>query len=398
MEELALLGGPPIRTEPFPWPLAGPEEVAAVHGVVTSGVWGHAMSPECQVTMFEREFAEHYGIGYAITTTSGSTALEVALRTVAVGPGDEVITPALTWVAPQLAAVMVGADPVFVDVKPATYCLDPSGIEAAITPRTKAIIPVHIGGNPCDMDRIMSIADRHDLIVIEDCAQAHGSRYKGRLTGTIGHLGCFSFEKSKLMTAGEGGMVITNDSSWGNGAYRFVNTGMGYGASAMVPEGVARWNLRMTEFQAAILRVQLTRLEVERATRSSHAAVLDEHISLIPGLSPLECASAQNYYSYVFKYDAAQFSGVPVEMFREALKAEGLPCFSSASHQLSYHPTLFHSPRKSYDGVRLAVAEKARYHEAVGIHATRALLDTDRGIGDIVGAIAKVTENIERLL
>ena len=200
------------------------------------------------------------------------------------------------------------------------------------------------------------------------------------------------------MTAGEGGMVITNDSSWGNGAYRFVNTGMGYGASAMVPEGVARWNLRMTEFQAAILRVQLTRLEVERATRSSHAAVLDEHISLIPGLSPLECASAQNYYSYVFKYDAAQFSGVPVEMFREALKAEGLPCFSSASHQLSYHPTLFHSPRKSYDGVRLAVAEKARYHEAVGIHATRALLDTDRGIGDIVGAIAKVTENIERLL
>ena len=119
---------------------------------------------------------------------------------------------------------------------------------------------------------------------------------------------------------------------------------------------------------------------------------------MIPGLSPLERASAQNYYSYVFKYDAAQFSGVPVDMFREALNAEGLPCFSSASHQLAYHPTLFHSPRKSYDGVRLAVAEKARYQEAVGIHGNRALLDTDRGIEDIVGAISKVTDNIGRLL
>ncbi len=296
------------------------------------------MSPDCQVATFEREFAEHYGVDYAITTTSGSTALELALRTVSVGPGDEVITPALTWVAPQLAVVLVGADPVFVDVTSGTRCLDPDRIEEAITPRTKAIIPVHLGGNPCDMSRIMEVASRHDLIVIEDCAQAHGSRYEGRLTGTIGHIACFSFERSKLLTAGEGGMIVTSNPAWGCAAYRFANAGMEYGASARAPAGVMRWNYRMTEFKATILRVQLTRLEAERSARAANAAVLDEQLAGIDGLRPLALAREQNYYSYVFRYDAEQFGGVPVETFREALRAEGLPCFSSASHQLAYHP------------------------------------------------------------
>ena len=398
MAMLGLNGGEPYRTDPFSWPLVGPEEVAAIQEVLASGVWGHAMSPDCQVTSLEREFAEHYGVDYAITTTSGSTALEVALRTIGVGSGDEVITPALTWVAPQLAVVLVGADPIFVDVTSATYCLDPNCLEEAVTSRTKAIIAVHLGGNPCDMDEIMRVADQHGLVVIEDCAQSHGAEYKGRLTGTIGDLGCFSFEKSKLMTAGEGGMIITSNGHWGNDAYRFVNAGMQYGALPRSAEAFTHWNHRMTEFQAAVLRVQLRRLEHERAARVENAAYVDDQMSQIAGLTPLNRAPAQNYYSYVFKYDAARFGGVSVDMFRKALTAEGLPCFSSASHQLAYHPSMFSSPRKDYGDVRAPAAEKARYEEAVGIQASRALLDGGQDAKDIVGAILKTTEHASELL
>ena len=397
MATLALKGGQPVRTKPFPWPRVGPGEVAAVQAVLKSGVWGHAMSPDCQVTTFEREFAQHYGVDYAITTTSGSTALEVALRTVGIGPGDEVITPSLTWVAPQLSAVLVGADPVFVDVRPGTYCLDPERTKEAITSRTKAIIPVHLGGNPCEMDEIMRIAHHHELLVIEDCAQSHGSKYNGKLTGTIGHLACFSFERSKLMTAGEGGMIITDNAAWANDAYRFVNAGMEYGASASSTERLMRWNFRMTEFQAAVLRVQLTRLEEEKATRANNATYLDRQISQIDGLQPLQYAPEQNYYSYVFRYDASQFGNLPAETFRKALGAEGVPCFSSASHQLAYHHSLFYSPRRNYNDVYCPAAERARYQEAIGIPASGALLEASHDMDDIVNAIVKITENTQQL-
>lgn len=398
MARLAICGGVPLRKQRFCWPVAGEEEKRAVLEVVVGGRWGHAMDPECNVTRFEKEYASYYGVKYAVSVNSGSTALEVALRTAGIGPGDEVITPPLTWVATQLAPVMVGADPVFVDVAPENYCMDPEKIEAAITPKTRAIIPVHIGGYLCEMDRIMEIARKHNLLVIEDCAQAHGSRYKDKLAGTVGDFGCFSFEISKLMTAGEGGMVITDHDDWGNYAYSFTNAGKAYGNQGGYPKGkIMGWNLRITEFQAALLRIQLRNLEEQKKKRIENAKYLSGQISEIEGIKPVKQTPDQNYYSYLFKYDPRYFKDVPVQRFREALDAEGIPCFSSVSHQLAYKMFQFCSPRKNYENVSCPVAEQAYYQEAVGIKASGTLLGKKEDMDDIVKAILKIKENAEEI-
>ncbi len=398
MAKLALKGGTPQRTKPYPWPIVGEKEKRAVLEVVESGVWGHAMVPECKVTEFENMFAKHYGVKYAISVHGGSVALEIALRSAGIGLGDEVLTTALTWVAPQLAPVIVGADPVFIDVDPETFCMDAEKIEAAITPKTKAIIPVHLGGNMCDMDRIMEIAAAHDLLVIEDCAQAHGSRYKGNLVGTMGHLACFSFEASKILTAGEGGMIITNDDEKGTFCYSYANAGWDYGNKNSPATGKLRWNLRMTEFQAALLSIQLKTMEKSRLKRVRNAEYLNDKISRIEGLNILPLNPNQNFYSYLFKYDSESFQNVPVDVFREALSAEGIPIFSSASHQLSYDPLLFHSPRRKYDDIHCPVAEKTRYKEAVGIRAAGVLMYGKADMDDIVNAIIKIKMNIAELV
>ena len=363
MAKLAICGGEPLREKPFPsWPVFDDRERSAISQVLESGKWGHAHSPESRTVAFERAFAEYHGVSYAVSVTSGSTALEIPLRAAGIGYGDEVITPPTTWVATNLAPVMIGADPVFVDVDPDTYCLDPDKIEEAITPKTKAIVVVHLGGYLCDMDRINEVATRHHLVVIEDCAQAHGSRYKGKLVGTIGDFGSFSFEKSKLMTAGEGGMAITNHHNWGKYAYSLANAGALYGGQPGRYDGgsIPGWNARMTEFQAAILSVQLTRLEEHRRKRAENAAYLKEKLSQIEGISTLRQDPNQNYYSYIFKYDARHFQDVSVWRFREAVAAEGVPCFSSASHQFPvYRSPVFMSPRRSYRHINCPVAERA---------------------------------------
>ncbi len=398
MPNLAIKGGDPVRTEPFPWPIVSEDEKKAVTEVVESGVWGHAMKPDSRVTRFEKEFADFHGVNCAISIHGGSTALEVAMRSLGIGDGDEVITPALTWVAPQLAAVIVGADPVFVDVSPKNYCMDPDRVEDAITERTKAIIPVHLGGYLCDMEGILAIAGKHDLYVIEDCAQAHGSRYKGKLVGTMGDMGCFSFEASKIMTAGEGGMIITDDRDRAEYCYSYVNAGFSYGNIPCAGEDRIRWNLRMTDFQAALLSVQLGKLEERKKKRIENVKYLNEKLSGIGGIATLDFDPEQNYYSYVFKYDSSSFGDLPIQSFRDALRAEGIPCFSSASDQLAYHPSLFTSPRRSYRDVHCPEAEKARYKEAVGIRGSGTLLGEKEDMDDIVKAVRKIKDNFDELL
>jgi len=400
MAELALCGGQPLRKKPFsPWPIFDEQERVAVHEVFESGKWGHLMSPEDKVTAFEKQFAEYHGVKYAIALANGSVALEAALNTVGIGFGDEVITPATTWVATNLAPVMVGADPVFVDVEPDTYCIDPSKIESAITPKTKAIIVVHLGGWVCDMNWIMDIANRHNLIVIEDCAQAHGSLYEGRIVGTIGHFGCFSFEATKLMTSGEGGMVITNDDDWADYLYCYTHAGIKYGNRGKYSKGrIAGWNLRITEFQAVILTCQLHRLEQQKNKRIENAEYLSEKLAKIEGIEPLQPQVGQNYYSYMFKYDSRYFSDVPAQIFRSAIRAEGISCFSSASHQHPvYRSPVFHSPRRSYDDVYCPVAERAFTEEAVGLQATWVLLGEIKDMDDIVEVLLKIKQNAQEL-
>lgn len=401
MPELAVLGGNPTRTTPFsPWPIFDDCERVKMRDVLESGKWGHVMSPADKVTELERLFAEYYGVKYAIAVASGSVALDAALRTARVTEGDEVITTPTTWVAPALAAVMVGANPVFVDIRDDNYCIDASLIEAAVTPRTKAIIPVHLGGYVCDMGVIVAIAKRHNLTVIEDCAQAHGSRYESSLVGTVGDFGCFSFEATKLMTSGEGGMVITNNDEFAEYLYCFTHAGVQYAnRGSGYPKGrIAGWNMRITEFQAVLLMCQLSRLEEHRARRSENAAYLSRRLQEIRGIAPLPHRPDQNFYSYMFKFDTDLFSGAPVQAFRAALRAEGIPCYSSASHQLPvYRSHAFLSPRVDYSETYCPAAERAFESEAVGLQATWTLLGSRRDMDDIVAAVKKIQSHSSEL-
>ena len=209
MSKLAILGGKPTRAEPYPaWPVHDERDVSAVTAVIRSGHWGGYPYPRPQTAEFARRFAEMQGGGYAVVMVNGTVTMEVALRAANVGWGDEVIVPAYTFQATAAAPMSAGAIPVMVDIDPQTYCMDPKQVEAAITPRTKAFIPVHVAAQMADMDAIMDIAERHDLIVIEDAAHAHGAKWRERGAGTIGHFGSFSLQSSKILTTGEGGVLL----------------------------------------------------------------------------------------------------------------------------------------------------------------------------------------------
>jgi len=223
-EDLALYGGPKTIDKNFPWPIFDENEVNAVAEIVKSGVWAN---PNCDglVAEFEKEFAAYCGAKYAITCVNGSVALRLALMACGVKPGDEVIIPPYTFIATASIVGEANCVPVFVDIDPNTYNLDPVAVEKAITPRTKAIIPVHFAGQACDMDAIMAIAKKHNLKVIEDTAHAHGGEYKGKKLGSIGDAGCFSFQSSKNLTSGEGGIVVTNDEQIANMVDSLRNVG-----------------------------------------------------------------------------------------------------------------------------------------------------------------------------
>jgi len=399
MAELAIKGGQPVRTRPFhEWPIVTDEEVKAVTKVVESGKWGHTPQETEEAEQLRERLAAYHNVDYAILTTNGSTALELALRNLGVGHGDEVITPGCTWCATNLSPVIAGADPVFVDATPDNYTMNPDLIEEAITPRTKAIIVVHLGGYLCDMDRIMEVANKHGLPVIEDAAQAHGGKYKDRMVGSIGAFGCFSFERSKLMTAGEGGLVLTNDEYLSDPPYGNHVTGKQAEKIAESRDQMFGWNYRMTEFQVAVLLIQLDRLEEQRLKRVENAEYLKERLQQIEGVAALKQSLDQNYWSYLFKYDSAYFQDVPKQTFQEALRAEGIPLFASPSDQgPAYRSPYFYSPRRDYSDVYCPVAEKAFEEEAIGFSATWMLLDEKEDMDDIIDAIVKIKQNIDEL-
>jgi len=408
MSVLAVNGGEPLRREPFFQRFVhGEEENRAVAEVVENGRWGHIIAYPMlfgndvesisKVESLSEKFQTYYGTEYAIPVTNGSEALEIALRNAGVGYGDEVITTPTTWLAPAMAAVLVGADPVFVDIHPDTYCIDPERIEEAITPRTKAVIAVHLGGYPCDMEAIMRIAERHGLKVIEDCAQAHGTRINGKLVGSFGHFGCFSFEISKFMTAGEGGMVIGSYDALEERVYGFLGRSWSLIWEKLTTQGrkLVGWNARMTEMQAALLEVQLTRIEEQKALRRKNAARLNDRLAQIGGITPLRQAPDQNFYTYIMKYDASAFAGVPKEAFIQALNKEGVPC--SSHHQLTYRNDFFYSPRVDYSRVRCPVAERAYDEEAIYLPAFWMLLGSEKDMDDIADAICKIKEHAGEL-
>ena len=326
---LALHGGTPVRTRPFGgWPVFGHEEEEALLAALRSGTWGSLDGTF--VTRFEQEFAAFQGARYGIACVNGTLALSVALKALGIGPGDEVLVPPYTFIATASAALMIGAIPVFVDVDPETLLIDPSLIDAAVTPRTKAIIPVHHAGSPADMDGVMAAARRHGLRVVEDAAQAHGAAWRGTPVGAIGDIGTFSFQSSKTINAGEGGAMVTNDPELDELLWSYRNVGRRRGGEWYEHVRLG-WNLRMTEFQAAIILEQMKRFPAQRAYRADSAAYLSARLAEIPGVVPLRVpdgVTAHSWYSYHWRWLGAAGGGLPKRVFAEALRAEGIPVFA----------------------------------------------------------------------
>ncbi|MFO0946021.1 MAG: DegT/DnrJ/EryC1/StrS family aminotransferase [Planctomycetota bacterium] len=387
--------------------------------VVRSGQWwfnhcGAASGnpvPEAEgskVVEFQRKFAQYHGCQFGIACANGTAALEVALKALGIQPGDEVICPPYTFVATANAVLQVNGIPVFVDIDPDTYNIDPTKIEAAVTPRTKGIIPVHFGGQPADMATILKIAEKRGLFVLEDAAHAHGGKWRDKFCGSIGHAGTFSFQASKNMTAGEGGMVITNDRTLAERIESLVWCGRKHG-HPWYEFFELGWNYRLTEFQAAILLCQLERLEEQTARRDENAQYLSRLLNAIPGIRPIERApdtTIHTQHVYMIRYDSAGFGGLPRDLFLKALHAEGIPAIAGYTFSLFDNPMYreqrfwnsnfpiqstqnprpmdYHDYRKS-----CVVSERACKGEAVWL-AQSIFLGTRQDMDDIASAFRKI--------
>ncbi|MCB9521625.1 MAG: DegT/DnrJ/EryC1/StrS family aminotransferase [Myxococcales bacterium] len=415
--KLAINGGTPVASAPprVDWPEYDDGDRKRLIEVLESRSWGGFPAPAPRTAEFGAAFAARHGAKFGVGVTNGSVTLEVALGALDIQAGDEVIAPCYTWVATAACAVHMNAVPVLVDVDPATYCIDCDQVEAAITERTRAIIPVHLGANMADMDRLMAIADKRGIPVIEDCAHAHGAAWRGRGAGSIGSIGSFSFQSSKLMTAGEGGAVITSDGTLAQRLQSIVNCGRkepGYDGFDGWPLGV---NARMTEFQAAVLIGQLERLDEATRRRAEGAAALARGLAEVGGLAPLsvdERVTTRAAYQLVMRYDPSAFGGAHRDAFLRALNAEGIEAYGPFYVPLPDHK-LFNAESRHWpmlrerygDGIKAAnargelqfpVAARAAYDEAVWLHYPY-LMAGQGAIDTIVEAVAKIRANAHEL-
>lgn len=395
--ELAINGGTPVRQRPFQsWPIWDARDEQALLRALHSGEWGIGGE---ETQLFEAEFAAVHGVRHALTVPTGTAALEAALRACGVGYGDEVIVPPYTFVATASACLLVGAIPVFADIDPETYMIDPDAVAAAITPRTRAIVPVHIGGYPADMDRISELAHTHGLRIIEDACQAVGASWRGRMVGTIGDMGCFSFQSSKNINSGEGGAVITNDDELESRCWSFKNCGR-------VREGV--WyqhevlgdNFRMSQFQAAILRAQLTRMEEWATRREENGRYLAAGLREIGGLIPQRedaRVTRHGYHLVVVRYQSEAFGGWSRERFMEALRAEGIPA-APGYVPLYQAGGIIQGTRALRQALGLGegvashcpVTERVCAEESIWLVGQSALLGTREDMDDILTAVARI--------
>ncbi|PWH17279.1 MAG: hypothetical protein DDG60_02530 [Anaerolineae bacterium] len=413
MSDLAILGGPKTRTEPYPaWPVWDERDLQAVTEVIRSGRWGGYPYPGPKTAELARRFAELQGGGYAVPMVNGTVTMEVALRAAGIGWGDEVIVPAYTFQATASAPMAAGAIPVIVDIDPNNYCLDPRAAEKAITPRTKAILPVHLGHQMADMDAIMALAERHNLVVIEDCAHAHGAKWRGRGAGTIGHFGSFSLQSSKTLTSGEGGILLCRTPELAAKAASIIDCGrphaLGGGPEDDSQEYQVGGNFRLSELQAALALVGLERFPEQARQREAMAAYMDEALSEIPGVRVLprdERHTTRSFYRYIFAIDPAEF-GVEHDVFCAALEAEGVDCW--VGYEAMHRYRLF-QPQTSrlavpnafpqyfdFQNMHLPEAERACQREAVWLD--EAIFRAGRqGVDDAAAAIKKIRQHAEEL-
>jgi len=415
MAKLAYRGGRPVRRTPFaPWPEFDKREERYLLKTLRSRNWGGFPSPNERAAEFAAKFAAAHNAKYGVCAANGTVTLEMALKAGGLVAGDEVITTPYTWVATAAAPVTVNMVPVFVDVDPDTYCLDPELIEAAITPRTRAVICVHLGSTICDLDALKRIAKKYSLVLIEDCAHAHGGAWKGKGVGAHGDFGSFSFQSSKLMTAGEGGLVTTNTKHYEMLLQSLVNCGRKDPGYDRYSGRVLGWNYRLSDLQAAVLLAQLARLPKVTAKRQRNALYLTKQLDKIAGITTLkrdQRITTSPHYQYIFKYDPAGFKGLHRDDFLTALAAEGVELDGDFYVPVYENPlfavTALDWPmiKKRYgDAIpgsrklpKCPVSTRAAYHEACWLHYP-ALMGTRADVDDVVAAIRKVQEHVDEIL
>lgn len=402
MPELAIHGGTPVRTTPYPaWPVHDHTERERLLAVLESGRW---WATEGTVTReFEAAWGRFHGTGPAVACTNGTHAIELLLTAAGIGEGDEVIVPAWSFLATMSAVLTVNATAVLVDVDPGTGCIDPVQAEAAVTDRTRAVLAVHIAGHPADMTALVELCRRRGLALLEDCAHAHGSTWEGRPVGTFGQGGTFSFQASKLMTAGEGGAVVSADDTVLEAARSYANCGRVPGAW-FYRHVLLGGNDRMTEWQAAVLLAQLERFPEQQARRNANAQWLNTELAKIPGVVPQARdprTTSQGNYCYVVMIDP-EVVGASREQVRLALAAEGIPLTMS-------YPPLHHlevvtaadglAPRYRTPGhVRAGALPVTERLADTSLWCKTAVLMGERADAQhVVDAVAKVVAHAEEL-
>jgi L-glutamine:2-deoxy-scyllo-inosose/3-amino-2,3-dideoxy-scyllo-inosose aminotransferase len=410
--KLAITGGEPLRKTPFTaWPIGGKEEAAALEDVLTSTKWGGQPFPGKHSLAFAKQFAELHTVKYAQCVNTGTVAIQASLKAIDIKPGDEVIVPAYTWEGTVGPVLLVNAIPIFVDVDPDTYCLDAKLIEQAITPKTKAILPVHLGMRFADMDEILRIAAKHKIKIVEDCAHAHGGMWKGKGAGSMGDLGAFSFQSSKLITSGEGGAVVSNNLEYMEIVQSYINAGRA-SLTDQFHHRIVGFNYRLGEFQAAVLGPQLDRLPQQSAIREKNMKHFESRLTNTPAiglLKPDPRITRLAPYGYVIKYFTERAKDIPRAAFVAAVQLEGVHC-DGLFYEPVYKSSLF--PVDSSDLPALSwgrekpldlrsmfscpQSERAAYHEAVWFPHQHFLGPT-KDVDDIADAIEKVLANIEEL-
>lgn len=412
---LAINGGAPLHTGRWPrWPQHGPMAVRLLQQVLEGGRWavsGQWTGEPPLDRIFAEQFSEYIGVKYCVPTDHGSSALFLALKALGVGAGDEVIVPGLTWVACASSVLRVGAVPILVDIESSTLCLSPVAVAAAITPRTAAIIVVHLYSAMAEMDELTSLSRKHGIAIIEDCAQSHGARWRGRAAGSLTEVGAFSMQQGKVLTCGEGGATVTSDARLYSLLEQLRNDGRRYtvGEPALghmhleeIGEVIGA-NYAMSEFQAAVLLDGLSRLGEQNQRRELNAEYLDSMLGVIGGLDiirPHKQNDARAYYHYVVRYEPSEFAGKEVNAVCKALEAE-LGCWVHPTykplnaHQL-YRPqadrtmTADLDTRRRLDPTQFDLPEATRQHQRSILFHHSALLGTLEDMDDIVAAFDKV--------
>ncbi|HKJ67942.1 MAG TPA: DegT/DnrJ/EryC1/StrS family aminotransferase [bacterium] len=407
----AMLGGAPVRTKPFPeWPETDQRDVEMYLEAFREQDWSQFRHVESEsMVQFEQKFADLMGTNYCASTNAGTTALTAALHALDVGPGDEVIVPTNTFIATAQAVLNNYALAVYVDSDPDTFMIDADLIEKQINANTKAILPVHIGGGACDMDKIMALSEKYDIPVLEDACQAHMGEWRGEKLGSVGTLGCFSFQEFKSLTSGEGGAIIGDDEALMRKCIAIKNNGRDP-RHQIVYSGS---NYRMTAFQVAVVRGQMRHLEEQTGRREQNAAYLETLLAEVPGISPAKKYDGQTrraYYGYYLHYDKSHFNDLPRRKFREAVNAEGIPIregcdtlnrdeFVKTYLELPTFRRVFSEERISQFWDENHCPANDRLAGETGLSfGQHIFLGTREDIEDVVAGIVKVQQNSPKLV